>query len=153
MRCLAKYLVAAILPLALRLPAAAHEEPDPTIKHNARDGVVKLYGAGGPDTAFRKVAEAFQKETGIKVEVISGPEPTWSKRAQADADIIWGTAEEEITALLETYKDFSSDQVMPIYIRPTILAVKKGNPKHIAGFEDLLKNGMRVVVTEGAGVL
>ena len=146
--------------LALALPlflasgalAVAHETPDPSIVHNARDGVVRLYGAGGPDTAFRKVAEVFSKETGIKVEVVGGPEPTWSRKAQADADILWGTAEEDITALLETYRDFAWNDVTPIYIRPAIIAVKRGNPKHIRGFEDLLRDGMRIVVTEGAGV-
>ncbi len=65
-----------------------------------------------------------------------GPEPTWSKKAQADADILWGTAEEDITALLETYQDFAWDNVRPIYIRPTVIAVKRGNPKGIQGFED-----------------
>ncbi len=152
MKTLTSIILAAFLPLALSSPAAAHEIPDATIKHDARDGIVKLYGAGGPDTAFRKVADVFHKETGIDVEIISGPEPTWSKKAQADADIIWGTAEQEITALLETYKDFSSNHVMPIYIRPAVIAVKKGNPKNVRGFEDLLKDGMRIVVTEGAGV-
>ena len=145
-------LVALALPLILAAPAAAHEVPDPSITHNARDGVVRLYGAGGPDTAFKKVADVFTKETGIKVEIVAGPEPTWSRKAQANADILWGTAEEDITALLETYKDFAWDDVTPIYIRPAIIAVKKGNPKHIGGFEDLLKDGMKIVVTEGAGV-
>ncbi|SRR5579859_1515448 len=145
-------LLALALPLALAAPAAAHEVADPTIVHNAHDGVVRLYGAGGPDTAFKKVAEVFTRETGIKVEVVGGPEPTWSKQAQADADILWGTAEEDVTALLETYKDFAWADVTPIYVRPAIIAVKKGNPKHIRGFEDLLKEGTKIVVTEGAGV-
>ena len=57
-----------------------------------------------------------------------------------------------MTAFLETYKTFSSDQVEPIYIRPTIIAVKSGNPKNIKRFEDLLKDGVKIVVTEGAGV-
>jgi accessory colonization factor AcfC len=140
------------LTLGISRSAAAHEVPDPSIIHNARDGVVRLYGAGGPDTAFKKVAEVFTKETGIKVEIVAGPEPTWSRKAQADADILWGTAEEDITALLETYKDFAWDDVTPIYIRPAIIAVKKDNPKRIRGFEDLLKDGMKIVVTEGAGV-
>ncbi|HET7063767.1 MAG TPA: extracellular solute-binding protein [Rudaea sp.] len=131
---------------------AAHEIPDPSITHNARDGVVRLYGAGGPDTAFKKVAAVFSRETGVEVVVTGGPEPTWSKQAQANADILWGTAEEDITALLETYTTFSWNDVTPIYIRPAIIAVKKGNPKHIRAFEDLLKDGMRIVVTEGAGV-
>jgi accessory colonization factor AcfC len=47
-------ILAAALGTILALPAAAHEVADPTIKHDARDGVVRLYGAGGPDTAFKK---------------------------------------------------------------------------------------------------
>ena len=143
---------AVFLHAAFSSPAIAHEIPDSAIKHNAKDGIVKLYGAGGPDTAFKKVAEAFQAETGIRVEITAGPEPTWSKKAQADADILWGTAEEDIAALLETYKDFAWEYVTPIYIRPAIIAVKRGNPKSIRSFEDLLKDGMRIVVTEGAGI-
>ena len=142
--------LAALLPLAA--PASAHEVPDASITHNAKDGIVRLYGAGGPDTAFKKVADLFHKETGIEVEFAGGPEPTWSKKAQANADVLWGTAEEDIAAMLETYKDFAWDDVTPIYVRPAIIAVKKGNPKGIRGFDDLLKDGMRVVVTEGAGV-
>jgi len=125
---------------------------DPAIKHNPKDGVVRLYGAGGPHTAFRKVADAWKEKTGKTVEITAGPERTWSAKAQADADILWGTSEQSMTAFLETYKTFSSGQVEPIYIRPTIIAVKKGNPKAIAGFADLLKDGVKIVVTEGAGV-
>ena len=131
----------------LAAPALAHETLDPSIRHDAKDGVVRLYGAGGPDTALKKVAAAFTAETGITVEVTGGPEPSWSKKAQADADIIWGTAQEDMTALLETYTNFAWADVMPIYIRPAIIAVRKGNPKAITGFEDLLKPGMRIVVT------
>ena len=94
----------------------------------------------------------FEKDTGIKVEVIAGPESRWSKNAQADADILWGTSEQSITAFLETYKSFDSNNVKPIYIRPAVIAVKKGNPKGIKGFSDILKPGMRIIVTEGAGV-
>jgi accessory colonization factor AcfC len=119
----------------------AHEVPDPSIKRSPHDGVVRMYGAGGPDTAFRKVAAVFQAETGVRVEVTAGPEPSWSRQAQANADILWGTSEEEITA-----------HVTPIYVRPAIIAVRVGNPKGIHDFGDLLRDGMRVVVTEGAGV-
>jgi len=87
------------LSAVLAFPVAAHEVPDPSIRHNAYDGVVRLYGAGGPDTAFKKIAEAFARETGIKVKVTGGPEPTWPRKAQADADILWGTAEEDMAGL------------------------------------------------------
>jgi accessory colonization factor AcfC len=140
------------LPVVLAGSTAAHQLLDPSIVHDARDGVVRLYGAGGPDTAFKRIAEVFTKEAGIRVEIVAGPEPTWSKQAQANADILWGTAEEDMAGLLETYKAFAWNDVTPIYIRPSIIAVKKGNPKHIRGFEDLLNDGIKIVVTEGAGV-
>lgn len=140
------------LPLMFSQPLSAHEVPDPSITHNARDGIVKFYGAGGPHSAFKKVVAAFEKQSNVKVEIIAGPESTWSKKAQADADVLWGTAEQDITAFLETYKTFSFDNVMPIYVRPSIIAVKKGNPKNIHSFKDLLKSGVKIVVTEGSGV-
>ena len=125
---------------------------DPSIKHAPQDGVLKFYGAGGPHTAFKKVAEQYEKDTGQKVEIIAGPEKTWSLKAQADADMLWGTSEQSMTAFLETYKTFDSAKVEPIYIRPAVIAVKKGNPKNIQGIADLLKPGMKIVVTEGSGV-
>ncbi|MCF8483490.1 MAG: substrate-binding domain-containing protein [Rhodospirillum sp.] len=125
---------------------------DPSIQHHPKDGVVKLYGAGGPHTAFKKVADAFTAKTGIAVDIIAGPETKWSADAQQDADILWGTSEQSMTAFLETYKTFSSETVEPIYTRPSVIAVKKGNPKGITGIGDLTRPGMRIVVTEGAGV-
>ncbi|MBR9844218.1 MAG: extracellular solute-binding protein [Rhodobacteraceae bacterium] len=148
-----KYMLPAILLLSATAASAKDSTLyDPSIKHMPKDGVVKLYGAGGPHTAFRKVADRWQANTGQSIEIIAGPEVTWSSKAQSDADILWGTSEQSMTAFLETYKTFSSDQVEPIYIRPTIIAVKEGNPKGITGFEDLLKPGMKIIVTEGAGV-
>tara|TARA_R100000935_G_C2839813_1_gene170318 strand:- start:5860 stop:6657 length:798 start_codon:yes stop_codon:yes gene_type:complete len=125
---------------------------DPSIARAAQDGIVKLYGAGGPHTAFQKVADVWEQKTGNKVEITAGPESKWSANAQADADVIWGTSEQSMTAFLQTYLTFSSDQVEPIYIRPTVIAVKAGNPKGIESFDDLLKDGMKIVVTEGSGV-
>lgn len=138
----------------LAAPALGQESGlyDPAIQRAAPDGIVRLYGAGGPHTAFQKVADAWMAETGKKVEITAGPEKTWSAKAQADADIIWGTSEQSMTAFLETYRSFKSEQVEPVYIRPATIAVKKGNPKGIRGFDDLLADGVRIVVTEGAGV-
>lgn len=125
---------------------------DPAIQHQPKDGIVKLYGAGGPHTAFQKVADLWMQQTGNRVEIIAGPEAKWTAAAQADADILWGTSEQSMTAFLQTYLTFTSDQVEPIYLRPSVIAVKKGNPKGITGIDDLLQPGMKIVVTEGAGV-
>ncbi len=140
--------------LLLSAPAYAQGTAlyDPTIEHMPKDGIVTLYGAGGPNTAFQKVADVWQAKNGKAIKIIAGPEATWSKDAQANADILWGTSEQSMTAFLETYLTFKSSEVEPIYIRPTIIAVKAGNPKAIAGFDDLRKPGIKIVVTEGAGV-
>jgi len=124
----------------------------PKINYAPKDGVVRIYGAGGPQTAIIRVADVYEKETGTKVVVKFGPESKWTDEAQANADIIWGTAEQSMTAFLQTYTEFKSENVEPIYLRPAAIAVQKGNPKNIQGIEDLMKPGMRIVVVEGSGV-
>jgi accessory colonization factor AcfC len=121
-------------------------------KYEPRDGIIYLYGAGGPHTALKRAGDVFEKKTSIPVKVVFGPERKWTENAQHNADIIWGTSEQSMTAFLETYRTFDSDNVEPIYIRRAVIAVQKGNPRGIKGFEDLLKEGMKIVVTEGAGV-
>lgn len=41
--------------------------------------------------------------------------------------------------------------IEPLYLRPAAILVRRGNPKRIRGFRDLLKPGMRVMVVSGAG--
>lgn len=125
---------------------------DSSIEHKPKDGVIKIYGAGGPHTALRKVADLWEKQSATKVELIAGPESRWSAAAQADADALWGTSEQAMTAFLETYKTFDHEKVIPIYISPTVIAVQKGNPKNIRGFDDLLKKDVTIIVTDGKGI-
>jgi accessory colonization factor AcfC len=121
-------------------------------RHQARDGVIRLYGACGPQNALRKVADAWERSNDLKVKIICGPEPSWSHQAQVDADIIWGTSEQSMTAFLQSFLSFPSKDVSPVYLRPAIIAVKTGNPRRIQRFEDLLQPGIRIVVTEGSGI-
>lgn len=138
------------------VPAAsmAQGESTPTEvnRNQARDGVIRLYGACGPQNALRKVADAWERNNDLRVRITCGPEPSWSRQAQDDADIIWGTSEQSMTAFLQSFPSFRSKDVVPIYLRPAIIAVKAGNPRHIQRFEDLLQPGIRVVVTEGSGI-
>ena len=128
--------------------AAVPDQPD----YQPRDGVIRLYGAGGPHTALIRAGKQYMEKTGIPVEVTFGPESKWTENAQRDADIIWGTSEQSMTAFLETYKEFNSADVEPVYTRRAVITVQKGNPKQIKGFEDLLQPGFKIVVTEGSGV-
>ncbi|MDQ7047988.1 MAG: substrate-binding domain-containing protein [Sulfurovum sp.] len=88
----------------------------------------------------------------MKVKINFGPERKWMENAQKNADIIWGTSQQSMTAFLENYKEFNSKDVESIYIRKAVIAVQKGNPKKIKCFDDLLKPKVKVVVVEGAGV-
>lgn len=56
---------------------------------------VNLYGPGGPPphVALIEVGKAFQKETGIKVNVNFDPQSTWNDKAKRDADILFGSSE------------------------------------------------------------
>jgi intracellular sulfur oxidation DsrE/DsrF family protein len=41
--------------------------------------------------------------------------------------------------------------VTPLYVRPSAVLVRPGNPKHILDFPDLLRPGLRVMVVSGSG--
>jgi len=141
---------------AILVPAASMAQNQPSAtevnRNQSLDGVIKLYGACGPQNALRKVADAWERGKGAKVKILCGPEPSWSKQAQVDADIIWGTSEQSMTAFLQSFPSFPSKNVVPIYLRPAIIAVKNGNPRSIQKFADLLQPGIRIVVTEGSGI-
>ena len=132
--------------------AQSQRSPTEVNRNQSLDGVIRLYGACGPQNALRKVADAWERGKGAKVKIVCGPEPSWSKQAQVDADIIWGTSEQSMTAFLQSFPSFPSKNVAPIYLRPAIIAVKNGNPRRIQKFADLLQPGIRIVVTEGSGI-
>jgi accessory colonization factor AcfC len=128
---------------------AIQAKPQDAQSYQPKDGVVRLYGAGGPHTALIRAAKLYEKKTGTRVEVVFGPQHRWDADAKKKADIIWGTSEQSMTAFLDSYDQFKSDDVKPIYLRRAVIAVQKGNPKGISGIKDLLKPGMRIIVTEG----
>lgn len=119
--------------------------------HQANDGVIRLYGPGGPDTALKRAAAAFRQETGIPVEVTAGPEHSWRDRAVKDADLIFAGAEQSMSAYLRSYPFLDPQSAHAYYLRRSVIAVQKGNPAGIRGMEDLINRPLKVVVTEGLG--
>jgi len=114
--------------------------------------VIRAYGPGGPLPAMREAAEAFGKSAGVKVEVAAGPTPQWLEKAKSDADIIFSGAEYMMTDFIKAL-DGRIDEatVASLYLRPSAILVRPGNPKGIQGFEDLLTPGRKVLVVQGAG--
>lgn len=113
---------------------------------------IRAYGPGGPLPAMRDAAEVFGRTAGVKVEVTAGPTPQWIEKAKTDADIIFSGAEYMMTDFMKAM-DGRIDEatVTSLYLRPSAILVRPGNPKRIQGFVDLLKVGTKVLVVQGAG--
>ncbi|MBU8878061.1 extracellular solute-binding protein [Bacillus sp. FJAT-29790] len=118
------------------------------------DGVIRVYGPGGPLGPIKEVAEKFSSETGIKVIVTAGPETNWIDQAKQDADIIYGGSEYMLRNFMFDYPRMINDKTLSeLYPRSAGILVRKGNPKKIQTLEDLTKKGVKIVDVNGAGQL
>jgi accessory colonization factor AcfC len=111
-----------------------------------------VYGPGGPFPAMQEIAAGYGKAHGIDVLVTAGPTPKWLPQAKLDADVVFSGAETMMTDF-ETAFDGQIDpaSITPLYLRPSTILVRPGNPHHIKGLADLLKPGHKVLVVNGAG--
>jgi accessory colonization factor AcfC len=116
---------------------------------------LKAYGPGGPAPAMRESAKVFGDKKGIRVEINAGPTPTWKDRAMKDADLIFSGSEYMMTDFMQ--KDLpgliDTATVRSLYLRPSAILVRPGNPKGIKGLRDLARPGLRILVVQGAGQL
>jgi accessory colonization factor AcfC len=138
-----RYRVAVVLVLfaLLALPAAGIAED-----------VLYLYGPGGPAPAMKEAAEVFGKANNVRLEVTAGPTGQWLAKAKADADLIFSGSEYMMTDFIVAMEGrIDVATVTPLYLRPSAILVRPGNPKRIGHFTDLLKAGTKVLVVQGAG--
>ncbi|MCB9850228.1 MAG: substrate-binding domain-containing protein [Phycisphaerales bacterium] len=111
-----------------------------------------VYGSEGPSPAMQEAAMAFEDAYDVKVEVISGPVSQWIEKAQTDADIIYCSAEFMMSELIHGGKlQINPATVTPLYLRPSAILVRPGNPKGVHDLPDLLRPGVRVMVVTGSG--
>lgn len=114
--------------------------------------VLYLYGPGGPAPAMKEAAEVFGGANNIRVEVTAGPTGQWLPKAKTDADLIYSGSEYMMTDFIHLMEGrIDASTVTPLYLRPSAILVRPGNPKSIRHFTDLLKPGMKVLVVQGAG--
>jgi accessory colonization factor AcfC len=120
--------------------------------HAAHAETLRIYGPGGPAPAVKELAKAFAKEKGIEVVVTAGPTPAWLEQAKGDAHLIFSGSENMMSSFITAFAgQIDESTVEPLYLRPSAILVRKGNPKSIKGLRDLTKPGMKIMVTEGAG--
>lgn len=57
-----------------------------------------------------------------------GPQAKWNDEARKNADILFGASEQSALAIARDHQDnFSEKDIEPLYLRKSILLVKKGN--------------------------
>ena len=114
--------------------------------------VLRVYGPGGPAPAMKEAAAAFEKQTGIKVDVTAGPTPQWIEKAKDDADVIFSGSETMMTDFVFALDGrIAASEVRPLYLRPLSILVRPGNPRKINGLNDILAPRIKVLVVNGAG--
>lgn len=113
---------------------------------------INVYGPGGPGPAMKAVAEAFSRSSGVNVTVVSGPTDNWKDKAKENADLIYSGSEAMMTDFESAFREqIVPGSVLPLYLRPAVILVRKGNPLKINGIKDLTKKDVRILVTHGAG--
>ncbi len=115
--------------------------------------VLHAYGPGGPAPAMKEAARVFGGKKGINIEVTAGPTPTWKDKAMQDADLVFSGSEYMMTDFIQ--KDIpdliDKSTIHTLYLRPSAILVRPGNPKKISGVNDLSKPGNKILVVQGAG--
>jgi accessory colonization factor AcfC len=124
---------------------------EPAVRERLTPAALHVYGPGGPAPAMKEAAAAFSKARKVKVEVTTGPTPEWKAQADKDAEVIFSGSESMMTDFLTTFPDLDPKTVMPLYLRPSAILVRPGNPKRIKGIQDLLTPGRRILVVQGSG--
>jgi len=114
--------------------------------------VLRAYGPGGPLPAMKEAAGEFGKLYNVAVEVTAGPTGNWLNKAKEDADLVFSGAEYMMTDFIKAMEGgIDESTVESLYLRPSAILVRPGNPKGIKKFEDLLKPDVKVLVVQGAG--
>jgi len=114
--------------------------------------VLYLYGPSGPSPAIRDAAAVFGEQHNVKVEVVAGPASTWLDKARGNADLIYSSAEFMMSSFIRTTElQIDEDSVTPLYLRPSAILVRPGNPKGIGDFPDLLRSEVKLMVVIGSG--
>ena len=101
---------------------------------------------------MKEAAEAFSKARGVRVEITAGPMDKWIAQARADADVIFSGSEYMMTDFVKAMEGrIAEETIDALYMRPSAILVRPGNPRRIRDLPDLAKDGVKVLVVQGAG--
>jgi ABC-type sulfate transport system substrate-binding protein len=119
---------------------------------------VNIVGFSVPKPAYDALASGFQKTAqgkGVKFSASYGPSGSQSKAVAAGqkADYVAFSTEPDMTRLVPQFVDanWSSNATKGIVANSVVvIVVRAGNPKHITGWDDLVKPGIGIVTADPA---
>lgn len=129
-----------ILPLVAALSFATSASAD-----------IVIFGPGGPAPAMKEAAAAFEEQSGIAVAVTAGPASRWMSDAKVEADAIYSGSQNMMDDFIAAHGDVVAESVQPLFLRPSAILVRKGNPEGITGISDLISRDLGLMVVDGAG--
>lgn len=110
-----------------------------------------LFGPGGPAPAMKDAAATFTAETGIPVSVTAGPSSKWMPDAKMTADAIFTGSQNMMDDFVVAHGNTLPETITPMFLRPSAILVRKGNPDQITGLRDLINRDLKFMVVDGAG--
>ena len=124
----------------------------------ANASTVRIVGYSTPAPAYAALEAAFQKTSagkGIKFSESFDSSGTQSKLVASGhpADYVTFSTEPDMTALVPKFVSSSWDKNATKGIvtdSVVVLVVRKGNPKHLTGWSDLIKPGVKIVTPDPA---
>ncbi|HDZ4960746.1 TPA: substrate-binding domain-containing protein [Campylobacter jejuni] len=112
---------------------------------------ILVYGPGGPAPVLKELALKFEEKTKEKVIVTAGPTPAWIDKAKENADLVFSGNTSMMDDFAKKIPSLSLENLSVLNVRPSGIIVRPNNPKNIKNFEDILKDGVNVMVVDGAG--
>jgi accessory colonization factor AcfC len=113
---------------------------------------VRLYGPLGTNMAIEEAAVIYAARNNVKLDVVSGPADAWREQAVEDGDLVFCTGESIMSDFVrDGVLTVDKTSVTPLYVRPSAILVRPGNPKDIRDFPDLLRPGIDVMMVNGSG--
>ncbi|MBO9522368.1 MAG: sulfate ABC transporter substrate-binding protein [Nocardioidaceae bacterium] len=122
-------------------------------------GAINLVAYSTPQTAFGSIEAAFKKTSegkGVSFKESYGPSGDQSRAVAGGqpADFVNFSLESDVTRLVDeglVASDWNAGEHQGIVADSVVvIAVRKGNPKHITGWDDIVKPGVGIVTPNPA---
>jgi len=126
-----------------------HRTPPPSVAETGSEPSAKselfVYCAAGMRYPMERIAEQYEREYGVAVQLQYGGSNSLLSQIEVSQTGDLFLAAEESYIELARQKGLIQE-VMPLAVMRPVMAVRRDNPKHIAGLADLLRDDVKVAL-------